>query len=360
MKTSELQRARREPAAIDVKYEAQKIAFSPIFFQAFVALRDLGILEFIYRQRSGAEIGRMCQTLGISEYGARVLLEAASISDVVEYITPSKVRITKLGFFLLKDRMTNININFVNDVCYAGAKNLTESIRTGKPEGLKVFGNWKTVYAGLSQLPERVKKSWFDFDHYYSDGAFQTALEIVFQHPHKYLFDVGGNTGRWAFACCEYSAGVKVKILDLPGQLSVAKKNAEEKKLLGRIDFHEIDILDAAQKIPKGADAIWMSQFLDCFSEDEIRLILQKAREASGSNTILYILEPFFDNQKYRASEHCLTGTSLYFTIIANGNSKMYSIHRMNDLVRECGFAVTETFPLIGDSYHTIMKCRKM
>jgi len=360
MNTSELQRTRKEPTAIDVKYEAQRIAFSPLFFQAFVALRDLGILEFIYKQRNGVEISEVCKPLALSEYGVRVLLEAASVADVVEYLTPNKVKITKLGFFLLKDRMTHVNINFVNDVCYTGAKNLTESIKTGKPEGLKVFGNWKTVYAGLSQLPENVKKSWFEFDHYYSDGAFQTALEIVFQHPHKYLFDVGGNTGKWAFACCEYNPDVKVKILDLPGQLNLAIKNVNEKKLSDRIDFHEIDILDGAQKIPKGADAIWMSQFLDCFSENEIRLILKNARQASDNNTILYILEPFFDNQKYRASEHCLTGTSLYFTIIANGNSKMYSIHRMNELVKECGFEVMETFPLIGDSFHTILKCRKV
>src|SRR5690606_11198017 len=108
-----------------------------------------------------------------------------------------------------------------------------------------------------------------------------------------------------------------------------------------------------------GADAIWMSQFLDCFSKTEILQILKNAHQAAGDGTWLYIMEPFFDNQRYDAAKYSLVATSLYFTIMANGNSKMYSVDIMKELVNEAGFEVAEIFPLIGDSYHTILKCRK-
>jgi hypothetical protein len=152
---------------------------------------------------------------------------------------------------------------------------------------------------------------------------------------------------------------VKIKILDLPVQLKVARANATERGLLGRIDFHAINLLDETQQIPQGADVIWMSQFLDCFSKEQILQILKNACQAASENTTLYILEPFFDNQNYPAAHYSLVATSLYFTIMANGNSKMYRIEVMKDLVNQAGFEVVETYPLIGDSYHTILECRR-
>ncbi len=350
---------KKELSAIDAKYEAQKIAFGPMYFQAVVALRDLGILDYISRHRKGVAISTIVSEMDVSEYGINLLIEAAEILGVVE-IEAEIVRITKVGFFLLKDEMTKVNINFMNDVCYMGAKEMTESVKNGKPEGLKYLGNWPTIYQGLSILPEPAKTSWFEFDHYYSDGAFPEALKIVFRTNPKLIFDVGGNTGKWSFACCDHDPDVKIKILDLPVQLNVARGNAAERGFSNRIDFHAIDLLDTTQKIPQGADVIWMSQFLDCFSKEQIVQILKNAFQAASDQTRLYILEPFFDNQNYPAAHYSLVATSLYFTIMANGNSKMYRIEVMKELVREAGFEVVETYPLIGDSYHTILECKKV
>jgi len=348
----------KEFSAIDAKYEAQKIAFGPIFFQAVVALQQLEVLPLICKNKRGIAISQICDELSLSEYGVRVLLEAAECAGAIEYQDLDHVNATMTGYFLSSDMMTKVNMNFVNDVCYQGAFHLAESIKTGKPAGLKVFGNWPTVYEGLSQLPDNIKKSWFEFDHYYSDEAFRDALKIVFEEKPKMLFDIGGNTGKWAIACCGFDDEVKVKILDLPGQLNVSKKNAKERDLLDRIEFHEINLLDTAQKIPKGADAVWMSQFLDCFSEDEIVAILKNVKVASDADTNIYILETFIDNQRFPAAKLCLTATSLYFTCIANGNSKMYSLSVMEKLVEKAGLKVVETYPLIGDSYHTVLKCK--
>lgn len=349
---------KKELSAIEAKYEAQKIAFGPMYFQAMVALRDLGILQFINNHRKGVSIATIIEKNDVSEYGVTLLLEAAEVLGVVE-IENDMVKITKVGFFLLKDEMTRVNVNFMNDVCYLGAKSMTESIQNEKPEGLKTLGNWPTIYEGLSILPEPAKTSWFEFDHYYSDNAFPEALKIVFKKNPKMIFDVGGNTGKWSFACCHHDPNVKIKILDLPVQLKVAKANAAKIGLTDRIDFYPINLLDSEQEIPKGADVIWMSQFLDCFSKEQIVQILQNACNAASENTTLFILEPFFDNQNYPAAHYSLVATSLYFTIMANGNSKMYRIEVMKELARKAGFEIVKTYPLIGDSYHTILECKK-
>ncbi len=350
----------KEMSIIEAKFEAQKLAFGPFYFQVVASLKDFGILQLIAKNRKGIKLSEITQKLSITEYGVSVLLEAAACINIVEYIDSESVKLTKLGFVLNSDIMTNINVDFMKYVCYDGIKHLSECIKTGKPEGLKEIGDWPTLYEGLAHFPEKVRDSWLDFDHYYSDDAFADALKIVFKEKPKYLFDIGGNTGKWALQCCGYDSDVRIKILDLPGQLKMARANAAAKNFQDRIDFHQIDLLDKFQKIPQGADAIWMSQFLDCFSKDEILQILKNVHQASDQNTNIYILEPFIDNQKFEAAKYSLIATSIYFTTMANGNSKMYSIEVMKDLVKKAGLEVVESFELIGNSYHTILKCKKV
>ena len=93
---------------------------------------------------------------------------------------------------------------------------LEESLRTGKPAGLKVFGNWDTIYEGVTELPPAAQKSWFEFDHYYSDAAFPLAFPRVFAQPPKKLLDVGANTGKWALHCLQSDPDVDITALDHP------------------------------------------------------------------------------------------------------------------------------------------------
>jgi len=169
--------------AVVAMQEAQKIAFSPFLFQAVVSLRKLGVFDLIFEKRNvgGITIEEMSSDLSISSYGLGVLLEIAESSDVVSQDKDNKYELTKIGYFLTYNETTNVNINFTNEVCYKGLFHLNEAIQTGKPEGLKELGNWPTIYEGLSSLDPEIKKSWFEFDHHYSDYAFQEALEILFE-----------------------------------------------------------------------------------------------------------------------------------------------------------------------------------
>ena len=346
-------------SVIDAMYEAQKLAFGPVYFQVAVCLRELGILSCISQHRSGISAADIADSCAVSDYGVSVLLEAAQSAGIVE-CAEQKYTLTTLGILLKSDPLTNVNINFIQHVCYDSLKYLQASIVNGRAEGLKVFGDWQTIYPALSQLPEKARKHWFEFDHYYSDHAFQDALKIIFAREPRYIFDIGGNTGRWATECCRYNSDVQVKILDLPGQLNMARDQMTKAGYANRVDFHQIDLLDPFQKIPQGADAIWMSQLLDCFAREDIVRILQNVCQAAGKHTFIYILEPFIDNQRFEAARYSLTATSIYFTAIANGNSKMYSRQEMLAMAAEAGLDLVQQHELIGDSYHTVLElCRR-
>lgn len=345
-------------SAFEAKEAAQWIAFGPVIFQSARVLRNSGILKLV--QDSGSEgitIEAIAEKVKLSVYAVRVLLESGLGTGLV-LVNDNKYTLGKTGYFILNDSLTITNMDFVHDVNYKGLFHLEESIETGKAAGLKEFGNWPTIYEGLSQLPEHVQKSWFSFDHYFSDDAFPLVLKLVYNKGVKNILDIGGNTGKWAIASSNYDTGIHVTIMDLPGQLNVAKKRIEDLGLNERVSFLPVNILDESVKIPKGFDAIWMSQFLDCFSEVEIVSILKRCFDALDEDGQVIILEPFWDRQKFEIAAFCLQQTSVYFTALANGNSQMYSSETFFNCIEQAGFEIVELTDHIGLS-QTLLKCKK-
>lgn len=345
-------------SAVNAKFEAQKIAFGPIMFQAARLLRELGILEKLKDAReNGCTPEEIADSTKIGLYGVKVLLDAGLSMGMVRLKT-EKYFLTKTGFFILTDELTRINFNFVHDVCYKGFFHLEESIKLGKPAGLKEFGNWNTIYPYLMVLPDNAKSSWFGFDHFYSDVSFPEVIPIIFRENVNRILDIGGNTGKFAFQCAEYSKDIGVTIMDLPGQLEKAIENIKVRKLENRIYTHALNLLDDNLPFPAGFDVVWMSQLLDCFSEDQILSILKRCYDSMGKNAFMYILELFWDRQQHEASSYCLNATSLYFTCLANGNSRMYHSEDMLKLIGDSGFEVVDDINHLGIS-HTLLKCRK-
>ncbi len=345
-------------SALQAKFDAQKIAFAPIMFQAARALRNLGILEYLLKtKRKGADLETIAKATKISIYGTKVLLEAGLSLELV-LIKDDKFYITKTGYFMLSDELTRVNMDFTHDVNYEGMMHLEESIVNGKPEGLKVFGKWDTVYEALSELPQKVRKSWFAFDHYYSDYAFPEVLPHIFKSNPKKILDVGGNTGKFSIYCAQNNKDVHMTILDLPGQVKEATENIHDAGLDDRISTHALNLLDNSVPFPTGYDVIWMSQFLDYFSQEEILGLLNRSYNALDSEGSLYILETYWDKQEFEASTYSLHATTLYFTAIANGNSQMYHSNDMKNLIEKAGLYIDEVVENIGVS-HTLFKCKR-
>ena len=343
--------------ALQAKFDAQKIAFAPIMFQASLALRNLGILDLVKKSRKGISIENVAEKLKLSVYGVKVLLEAGLSLELV-IVKDNLFFITKTGWFIISDELTKVNMDFTQDVNYLGMFSLEDSIKRGEPTGLDVFGKWDTVYEALSQLPSKIQDSWFAFDHFYSDYAFPEVIPVVFKKNPKKILDVGGNTGKFSLKCVEHNSDVNVTILDLPGQLEMAQKNIDKHSQGSRVDFIPMNLLDHSNPFPKGYDIIWMSQFLDCFSKEDVLQLLKRAFNAMTDNARLYILETYWDNQEFEASTYSLHATSLYFTNIANGCSQMYSTIDMKDLIKEAGLEIDNKVDTVGVS-HTLYICKK-
>lgn len=346
-------------SALEAKQEAQRIAFAPFVFQASKALRDLGVLRAVEAAgETGIVLDALQAQLSLSPYAVRVLAEAGLGIGMLT-VNDGHYRLTKLGWYLQNDRMTQVNMDFVHDVNYKGFYHLQESLLTGKPAGLKELApEAGTVYEALATLPDPARQSWFNFDHFYSDNSFQSVLPMIFSAPVARILDVGANTGKWAIACAEYAPQVEVTLCDLPGQLAQARVQLAQRGLQSRTHEYPINILDPETRLPGGHDVIWMSQFLDCFGEDEIVMILRKAAQAMTAQTRLYIMETYWDRQRFENAAFCLQQTSLYFTCIANGNSQMYHSEILHRCIERAGLTIVEETDGIGIS-HTVTRVEK-
>jgi ubiquinone/menaquinone biosynthesis C-methylase UbiE len=341
-------------SALQAQYEAQKIAFAPIIFQVVRTMRDLKILELLATHKK-LNIEYIAQELNISTYGVQVLLETALSANVVKN-EENQWSLTKIGYFFNSDKMTNINMDYNHHVNYLGLFNLEESILNEKAEGLKTFGDWDTIYPALSTLPDEAKRSWFTFDHFYSDSAFNEAIKKLSSLQPKRVLDIGGNTGKFATLFCSQNPQSELTIMDLPQQIVLAKQTIYEKNL-SNISTYEGNILCDDTVVPKGYDIIWMSQFLDCFKEEQIIYILKKIKASMHEDAQICIMEPFWDRQSNETAAYCVINTSPYFTAMANGYSKMFKYSDFIQYIHKAGLDIIESVDNIG-LCQTIIRCK--
>ena len=348
--------------ALQAKFAAQKLAFAPAAFQTAKAMVDLHILEAIEDSKTqGLTIEAIIDKTGLSSYTVKLLVEFSLSLELVKIVpnsNPNAYVLGKTGYFLLNDELTKANMNFMNDVCYQGLFYLQDSLKTGKPAGLKVFGDWDTIYQGLSSLPEQVQKSWFAFDHYYSDSIFDAALPIVFKEKPRYIMDIGSNTGKFTKAALSYNNQVLVTMVDLPQQIAMAQKNPDLFGFKDRIETFPTNILNAGEELPSNVDTVWMSQFLDCFSLDEVQGILRKIKKYVPSHCNIFVLEPLWDMQRFEAASYSIQATSIYFAAMANGNSKMYSYSDLVSAIEAAGCSLVCAHHNLGINSYSLLQFR--
>ena len=114
--------------ALQAKEEAQRIAFAPFVFQATRVLRDCGILKALHENRNGLTFQQIIEKVNMPEYGVRVLVEAGLGMKLIT-LKDGVYHATKTAYFILKDELTRVNMDFVHDVCYQGMFYLDESIK---------------------------------------------------------------------------------------------------------------------------------------------------------------------------------------------------------------------------------------
>jgi hypothetical protein len=345
-------------SAFEARFEAQKIAFGPVVFQCVRYAWKRGMLQAIADAGGqGLSLEELAAGGRWSAYVLKVVLETCLSAGIVS-LNEGRYALDKAGFVVLTDTITQVNIDFNHDVCYQAMFELERSLDAEQPLGLKVFGDWPTLYQGLAQLPEPARASWLAFDHLYSDTSFPAIMPDVFATAPRRLMDIGANTGKFTLAVLAADAQVHMHLVDLPGQLALADRALVDAGVRGRATLHPVDLLDDGAALPAGMDLIWMSQFLSCFPEAAIAGIFRRVAAALGPRGQVLVMDTFWDRQRYDIASYCLINTSPYFNNLASGNSKVYESTDYIRLAQAAGLTLLTARDGIGYC-HSLLRFAK-
>jgi hypothetical protein len=346
-------------SAEQAKLEAQRIAFGPMLFHAVDAMRKLGLLQSLWQNDAqGSTLQELESRCNVSSYGVQILCQAALCAGVIEQDAASRLRLSKVGYFLLHDSMTQVNFDFVRDVCYSAMPTLAQSIVQSEPVGLPAVGGRGTVYETLLQLPPQTQSSWLGFDHFYSDQAFAAAAQHVLNAKPKTLLDVGANTGRFAQHCLARDTALEIVLVDHAPQLAVAADLlASYTPRFRCVPLDLLALVRGEAQLPGPVDVVWFSQVIDCLAPEQAVLVLAAAKRALTKEGRVFILEPCLDQQRHAAGRFCLAQTSLYFACIANGTSRMYDTATLTDFMRQAGLQVIARQDGLGVGHSLFEAC---
>ena len=345
---------RSGPGLREARTIAHAQAMAPFLFQAARAARDLGVLRAV--RKTPVSAAEVAQVTGLPLTSVEALLDACLAGDLVDETTSDAWHLTTIGEVWLLDSQLAADSEFTHDVCWAGLADLSAALRTAQPVGLARLGPWPTIYAGLAQLPAPIRHSWFTYDHFHSDSAFPAALARLQAQAPRTLLDVGGNTGRFSRLALAHLPEVGVTLLDLPSQIREAAVNLAD--FSGRITCTGLDLLDHQQAFPRGEngmDAVWMSQFLDCFSPADVIALLGRARAALAPGGSVWVLEVCPDRQSEPAAATSLRLASLYFTALANGVSRFYRATAYHAMAASAGLKIVNEIDGLGTA-HTLFQ----
>jgi SAM-dependent methyltransferase len=337
---------------------AHFLAFAPYAFEAARIMRDRGVLALLEECREeGSTAEAIAASLQLQPNAAVALLEAGLGIGLVS-ADRDRFYLTMAGQYFLHDTTVRTNTDFMRDVCLPGMTSLEHSMEQGRPIGLEAFGHWANIFEALPALPASARQSWYAFNNHHSDAAFGDALPQVFAHHPARILDIGGSTGRFALACLDYSDSIHIGVADLSTHAEQTEPGIAAAVRAGRVTLHALDILDTANEVPAGYDTIWMSQFMPCFSEEQVVAILARCHDVLPPNGRIWLLETFWDRQRHEAAATALQMTSLYFVNVATGVSRMWDSKHLQRLIEAAGFTIVMQKDGVGRG-HSLLELRK-
>jgi|UniRef100_A0A7C3YZI4 predicted O-methyltransferase YrrM len=112
----------------------------------------------------------------------------------------------------------------------------------------------------------------------------------------KRLLDLGGGPATYAIAFAQANPRLRATVFDLPQPIAIAKENIRRHGLNDRIDTLPGNFLE--DSIGSGYDFIWISQILHSHTEEQCRLIIDKAVKAVNPGGQVVIQDFFLNDDR--------------------------------------------------------------
>lgn len=244
--------------------------------------------------------------------------------------------------FLDKNKLTYLGgiLEMSNNRLYPFWNDLEEALKTGKPQNESKSGEvplFEAIYANENTLREflhamgGVQAGNFDF----------FARNFDFTN-FKTLCDIGGSGGNLCVHVAKNNPHIQCLSFDLPPVEPIANDNFKALGLSERVkavagDFFKDDL-------PK-ADLITMCNVLHDWSEDDKKMLIQKAYKALPENGTLVVVENIIDNDRSKNAFGLMMSLNM---LIETDEGFDYSLSDFEGWADEAGFKNVSIMPLTG------------
>ncbi len=161
----------------------------------------------------------------------------------------------------------------------------------------------------------------------------QEVLRKINLAPYRFMLDLGGGPGTAAITFVRHYRHLRAVVFDLPDPLRIARQEIARYKLAHRIHTLEGDFL--ADPIGTGYDLIYISNIIHSLSEDEIRRMLTKVRQALVPGGTVMIKDFFLDRDFVNPPYASLFAINM---LINTPGGRSYGYDETRALVKRLGF----------------------
>lgn len=286
----------------------------------------------------------IAKALNIPEKSARNLLSLLVSVDFVKlkfWSNPDDPTYgnTFLGKHYLSKKspleISGIIIGWFHFISYKAMYHYHDAIKAGTNVGLQeLAGTEPTIYQRLAHQPELER--WFQLAmHQLSNLTNEWLAEYIDFSSSHHVLDIGGGDGSNVIQIVKRNPHLKGTVFDSPTVSERANKLIANENLTDKVSIHPGNCF--TDPFPKGPDVIQFCHFLDIWSEEQNRFLLQQAYDTlppGGRVIILDIMEK--DNG---IGPHSAVITSAYFLTQATGNGYMYAAREYERWLKEIGFS---------------------
>ena len=233
-------------------------------------------------------------------------------------------------------------LEMAGDRLYGFWNNLTEALRTGKPQN-EIKETGEPMFAKLYASPDRLEQ-FMNAMSGASAGNYLAFAEKFDFTNYKTLCDVGGATGQLSCMVANANLHMQCTSFDLPPVEPIAKKAIEKVGLSDRVNTASGDFF--VDPLPK-ADMITMGMILHDWNLEKKKYLIKGAYEALPEGGAFAVIEALIDDARRQSAFGLLMSLNM---LVEFGDAFDYTGADFKGWCQEAGFKRFEVMPLAGPS----------
>lgn len=322
-----------------------RAAFGAQTAQILYVACKLGVADRLhYGESSASELAR---SLGVDAPALERVLRALVVIGACDEVRDGCFSLTPLGDYLRADHPDSVvaRVMLNVEVHHAMWSDLLETVKTGGSASQRAFG--VPFYEHLS----RNAAAGAIFDQAMAAGGWlrrrlRPALEAYDFGRFASILDIGGGNGALMTEILQAHPLLRGTVLDLPRLAGAAHATLAQAGVTSRCSFVAGD---AFKSVPAGHDVCMLSNFVNGFSDDDVRLVLRNCHGAISSGGKLLLLEWVLGSgnelrESYRAWD-LVTMDIVMLAAFGSRGGRLRTKSEFQSLLAAAGFAMSRLIP---------------